>query len=212
MLRKAGWTGRGGCRQMPQFRAWCCSCQHRWCLYCEHFHAARWPTEDSVIPGHGGWMLWGVREGGRPSRRKLQLSTSTRATDCIWNMFPGNARSARQGEGPGRNETCWMRGGTGRKKKNVRCKKRGDSSFGWVETCRKGAPCALGAVMEQKRTDGRRRKFPGSAVPCRWSWVQGLSARGELFKSGAWKREWLHLSHILLKPLQQMCLLTALTS
>lgn len=63
MLRKAGWTGRGGCRQMPEFWAWCCSCQHRWCFYCERFHAAWWLTEDSVIPGHGGWMLWG---GGVP--------------------------------------------------------------------------------------------------------------------------------------------------
>lgn len=73
-------------------------------------------------------------------------------------------------------------------------------------------PGVLGAVMEQKQTDGQRRKFLGSAVPCRWSWVQGLSAHGELFKSGAWKREGLHLSHILLKPLQQMCLLAASTS
>lgn len=66
--------------------------------------------------------------------------------------------------------------------------------------------------MEQKQADGRRQKFPGSAIARRWSWVQGLSVHGELFKWGAWKREWLHLSHILLKPLQQMCLLTARTS
>lgn len=70
----------------------------------------------------------------------------------------------------------------------------------------------LKAAAEQKQTDGWRQKFPGTGVPCRWSGVQGLSVHGELFKWGARKREWLHLSHILLKPLQQMCLLTTRTS
>lgn len=55
------------------------------------------------------------------------------------------------------------------------------------------------AVMEQKGTDGWKWKFPGSRVPCRWSGVQGLSVDGELFKWEVWKRERLHLSHILFK-------------
>lgn len=76
----------------------------------------------------------------------------------------------------------------------------------------KGASFAAAVVMEQKQTDGRRRKFLGSGVPRRWSGVQGLSLHGELFKWRARKRERLHLSHILLKPLQQMCLLTTRTS
>lgn len=41
---------------MPVFQAWCGSCQHRWCLHRECSYTARWPTEDTVIPGHRGWM------------------------------------------------------------------------------------------------------------------------------------------------------------
>lgn len=52
------WRGTERCQQMPVFQAWCRSCQHRWCPRRECSYTARWPTEDCMIPGHQGSLLW----------------------------------------------------------------------------------------------------------------------------------------------------------
>lgn len=130
---------------------------------------------------------------------KLQLSTRTQERAASEVRYP-----AMQG--------C-ERGQSGNHVLAQRSYDGGSRNSRTAEQSRVNGPlCAPAAVVERERTDGWRRSFPGSCVPCRWSGVQGLSLRGELFKRRVWKREWLHLSHILLEPLQQMCLLTSRTS
>lgn len=56
-----------------------------------------------MIPGHGGWM-W------RSQWKKAAAEHLNTGDCCIWNMFPGNPRSARQGEGLTCTETRLKRG------------------------------------------------------------------------------------------------------
>lgn len=81
---------------------------------------------------------------------------------------------------------------------------------------RSGVPVRLSGVVSAGR--GSRGSSGEEADVDRWMetevsvQVVGAAGIGELFKRGAWKRERLHLSHILLGPLQQMRLLITRTS
>lgn len=71
----------------------------------------------------------------------------------------------------------------------------------WVDMSYRSAQCD-GSRDGTKADRWTKRKFLGFVFPG----CKDCQAHGELFKLWAWKWEWLHLSHILLKPLLQMCL------
>lgn len=162
---------------MPTFPAWCCSCQHRWCLCCECSHTAWWSTENTAIPGHWGWMR----------RSHWKMSTSVQAT--VFDVFTKEMASYLT-------KHVWIRGNEERL-----WNEKQQFFFGWVDMSYRSAQCD--GIRDGTKADRwTKRKFLGFVFPG----CKDCQAHGELFKLWAWKRVLLHLSHILLKLLLQMCL------
>lgn len=103
---------------MPEFQAWCHSCQHRWRLCRECSRTARWPGTLWFLDAKA---RCGAVCPGTPAGQETAAEDLNSVDCCIWNMFPSNlylwgknknSSSAREDKAPCVTKHGW-KGGKG---------------------------------------------------------------------------------------------------